>query len=174
MVYAIRLPAPYVADDHFIFYRLQQNGIFGFASQPPTSFFRPLISLHYSLDYWVGMSPLFSHGVNLLWHGGCAVLLYGLAYRLLMRWGWNRGRARVAAYLGASLFAVLPANVEAVAWFAARADMVATAGALGALWLLMRFQERGYWRDYLAALACFTVGLFCKESLLTFPVIVWL
>lgn len=175
LAYAIRLRAPYVADDHFIFYRLQQNGLFGFASQPPTSFFRPLISLHYYLDYWVGMSPLFSHGVNLLWHVGCAVLLYGFSAHLLRRWGWNRGRALFAAYLGASLFAVLPANVErAVAWFAARADMVATAGALGALWLLMRFEERGCWRDYLAALACFAVGLFCKESLITFPVIGWL
>jgi hypothetical protein len=173
-VYAMRLSAPYVADDHFIFYRLQQDGVFGFASQPPTSFFRPLISLHYYLDYLVGMSPLFSHAVNLLWHTVCALLLYAFGYRLLMRWGWNRGRALFAAYLGALQFAVLPANVEAVAWFAARADMVATAGALGSLLLLMRFQEQGRWIDYLAALVCFSVGLFCKESLLTFPVIVWL
>lgn len=174
LVYATRLPAPYVADDHSIFYRLQQNGLFGFASQPPTSFFRPLISLHSYLDYWMGMSPLFSHAVNLLWHTGCALLLYALGYRLLVRWGWNRGRALFAAYLGASLFAVLPANVEAVAWFAARADLVATAGALGALLLLMRFQARGRRRDYLAALTCFSLGLLCKESLLTFPVIAWL
>ncbi|MCS6920055.1 MAG: hypothetical protein NZM28_09820 [Fimbriimonadales bacterium] len=172
--YAIRLRAPYVADDYFIFYRLQEGGAFGFASQPPTSFFRPLISLHYYLDYLVGMRPLFSHFVNLAWHTACGLLLYALAYRLLLRCGWNKGRAEVAAYSGALLFTLLPANVEAVAWFAARADMVATAGALGALLLLMRFHERGRLSDYIGALLCFAVGLFCKESLLTFPLMVWL
>lgn len=173
-VYAARLPAPYVADDHFIFYRLQEGGAFGFASQPPTSFFRPLISLHYYLDYLVGMSPLFSHAMNLAWHLVCALLVYALAYRLLLRWGWDTGRAERGAFAGALMFTVLPANVEAVAWFAARADMVATAGALSALLLLMRFQERGRLGDYIGALLGFALGLFCKESLLTFPLIVWL
>ncbi|MCX7926210.1 MAG: hypothetical protein N2554_10430 [Fimbriimonadales bacterium] len=172
--YLLRLRAPYVADDHFIFYRLQQGGVFGFASQPPTSFFRPFISLHYYLDYRLGMSPLFSHLVNVFWHTVCGLLVYALAYRLLIRWGWHWQRAQWAAFTGALAFTVLPANVEAVAWFAARADMVATAGALSALLLLMRFQQSGRLGDYLGALLCFTVGLFCKESLLTFPLIAWL
>ena len=47
-------------------------------------------------------------------------------------------------------------------------------GRLGALLLLMRFQVRGCWRAYAGALVCFAAGLFCKESLLTFPLIAWL
>ncbi|MFN4033135.1 MAG: hypothetical protein ACK4ME_05840 [Fimbriimonadales bacterium] len=172
-IYSIRLRAPYVADDHFIFYRLQHGGVFGFASLPPTSFFRPLISLHYYLDYLAGMPPLLSHGLNLAWHTLCALLLYVWACWLLMLQGWNRGRAEAAAHLSALLFAVLPANVEAVAWFASRADMVAAAGALGALLLLMRYCQSGRLGDYLGALMGFAVGLFCKESLLTFPLMVW-
>jgi hypothetical protein len=174
-VYSIRLTGRFVADDHFIFYRLQQGGAFGFATYPPTSFFRPLISLHYYLDYMLwGMNPLASHAVNLLWHIVCGLLVWLLAGRVLARWGWHPTPARGAALVAALLFVALPANVEAVAWFAARADMVATADALGALLLLMRFQERGCWRSYAGALACFAVGLFCKESLLTFPLIAWL
>lgn len=174
-VYSIRLTGRFVADDHFIFYRLQQGGAFGFATYPPTSFFRPLISLHYYLDYMLwGMNPLASHAVNLLWHIVCGLLVWLLAGRVLACWGWLHTPARGAALVAALLFVALPANVEAVAWFAARADMVATAGALGALLLLMRFQERGCWRSYAGALACFAVGLFCKESLLTFPLIAWL
>jgi hypothetical protein len=174
-VYSIRLTGRFVADDHFIFYRLQQGGAFGFATYPPTSFFRPLISLHYYLDHMLwGMSPLASHAVNLLWHIVCGLLVWLLAGRVLARWGWLHTPARGAALVAALLFVALPANVEAVAWFAARADMVATADALGALLLLMRFQERGCWRSYAGALACFAVGLFCKESLLTFPLIAWL
>jgi hypothetical protein len=174
-VYSIRLTGRFVADDHFIFYRLQQGGAFGFATYPPTSFFRPLISLHYYLDYMLwGMSPLASHAVNLLWHIVCGLLVWLLAQRLLARWGWHPTPARGAALVAALLFVALPANVEAVAWFAARADMVATAGALGALLLLTRFHERGCWRAYAGALVCFAAGLFCKESLLTFPLIAWL
>jgi len=174
-VYSLRLRGHFVADDHFIFYRLQQGGAFGFATYPPTSFFRPLISLHYYLDYMLwGMSPLASHGVNLLWHIVCGLLVWLLAQRVLARWGWLRTPARGAALVAAHLFVVLPANVEAVAWFAARADMVATAGALGALLLLMRFQERGCRLSYAGALACFAAGLFCKESLLPFPLMAWL
>jgi hypothetical protein len=174
-VYSIRLTGRFVADDHFIFYRLQQGGAFGFATYPPTSFFRPLISLHYYLDHMLwGMSPLASHAVNLLWHIVCGLLVWLLAQRLLVHWGWLHRPARGAALVAALLFVALPANVEAVAWFAARADMVATAGALGALLLLMRFQEQGCWRAYAGALACFAAGLFCKESLLTFPLIAWL
>lgn len=174
-VYSIRLRAPFVADDHFIFYRLQQGGAFGFATAPPTSFFRPLISLHYYLDYLLwGPNPLASHFVNLGWHWLCGMLVWRLALALLTHWGWRARSAHRAAALAGVLFVVLPANVEAVAWFAARADMVATAGALGALLLLMRFQQAGSRLAYVGALACFAVGLFCKESLLTFPLIAWL
>jgi hypothetical protein len=174
-VYSIRLTGRFVADDHVIFYRLQQGGAFGFATYPPTSFFRPLISLHYYLDYMLwGLSPLASHAVNLLWHIVCGLLVWLLAQRMLARWGWHPTPARGAALVAALLFVALPANVEAVAWFAARADMVATAGALGALLLLTRFHEQGCWRAYAGALVCFAAGLFCKESLLTFPLIAWL
>lgn len=175
VAYSLRLQAPFTADDHFIFLKLQQGGAFGFASQPPSMFFRPLISLHYYLDYvlW-GVYPLLSHFVNLLWHTLCGILVWRLTYRLLIRWGWTPFQAEPAAYWGAVLFMILPANVEAVAWFAARADMVATAGTLGALILLEQFQKRGQALLYWSAILCFAGGLFCKESLLTFPLIAWL
>lgn len=174
-LYLSRLAAPFVSDDHLIFYRLQQGGVFGFASRPPTAFYRPLISLHYYLDYalW-GMNPLLSHLVNVLWHVCVAVLLYFLAIQVLQRWGWRLGVAVHGAFWGALVFVVLPANVEAVAWFAARADIVATAAALCTLLLLMRFLRTGDWLSYLGAVGVFAGGLFCKESLLSFPLIVWL
>ena len=72
-----------------------------------------------------GMSPLASHAVNLLWHIVCGLLVWLLAQRMLARWGWHPTPARGAALVAALFFVALPANVEAVAWFAARADMVA-------------------------------------------------
>ena len=61
-----------------------RGGAFGFATYPPTSFFCPLISLLYYLDYMLwGMSPLASHAVNLLWHIVCGLLVWLLAQRML-------------------------------------------------------------------------------------------
>lgn len=69
---------------------------------------------------------------------------------------------------------MLPAHAEAVAWLAARADLVATGAAIACL-LLLRASVRCERRLYAwLALLCFAGGLFTKESLLTFPLIVWL
>lgn len=172
--YLIRLSAPFTADDHFIFYQLQQGGVFGFTGQQPAIFFRPLTSLQYYIDFLFGMSPALSHSINVFWHGICGLLLYRFASRLLLLWGWDGEKVRHTAFYSALLFTVLPANVEAVAWFAARADMIATACALSALLLLMRFQARRQLQYYVVSLLCFAGGLFCKESLVTFPLIAWL
>jgi hypothetical protein len=175
LLYAPRLPAPFVADDHFIFWRLQTGGAFGFATRAPTGFYRPLISLHYYLDYWLwGMQPFWSHLVDVAWHLLCAWLVAQVARCWWQDRGWSHEQSERAALLAMGLFLVLPAHVEAVAWFAARADMVATAAAISCL-LLVRASVCGGRKLYAwLALLCFTLGLFSKESLLSFPLVVWL
>ena len=175
LLYAPHIPAPFVADDHFIFWHLREGGAFGFATHPPTGFYRPFISLHYYLDYslW-GMQPFWSHLIDVGWHLLCA----GLIAQFCLRWQLERGgaqkRAVRTALLAMAFFLLLPAHVEAVAWFAARADMVATAAAIACL-LLLQAGVRSGWRVYeWLALFCFAGGLFAKESLLTFPLVVWL
>lgn len=175
LVYAPHLPAPFVADDHFIFWRLQEGGAFGFATRPPTGFYRPLISLHYYLDYLLwGIQPFWSHLVDVGWHLLCG----GLVALFCLRWQLDRGcshaQAVRAALLAMALFLVLPAHAEAVAWFAARADLVATAAALACLLLLHVGVRSGRPIYQWLALLPFAGGLFAKESLLSFPVIVWL
>jgi hypothetical protein len=64
--------------------------------------------------------------------------------------------------------------VEAVAWFAARADMVATAAAISCLLLVRASVREGRKPFAWLALLCFALGLFTKESLLPFPLVVWL
>ncbi|MCS7064697.1 MAG: hypothetical protein NZL85_00335, partial [Fimbriimonadales bacterium] len=175
LLYAPHIPAPFVADDHFILWRLREGGAFGFATQPPTGFYRPLISLHYYLDYslW-GMQPFWSHLVDVGWHLLCG----GLVALFCLRWQQDRGGSHAqavrAALLAMTLFLVLPAHVEAVAWFAARADMVAAAAALACLLLLRACVRSGRKVYEWLALLCFTAGLFAKESLLPFPLVVWL
>ncbi len=175
LLYAGHLPAPFVADDHFIFWRLREGGAFGFATRPPTGFYRPLISLHYFLDYTLwGIQPFWSRLVDVGWHLLCAVLVARFGIVWLLETGWSHERAARAGLLAMGLFLVLPAHVEAVAWFAARADMVATASALACLLLLHTSVRGGSKVHRWLALLCFTGGLFAKESLLAFPLMVWL
>jgi hypothetical protein len=175
LLYAPHLTAPFVSDDYFIFWRLQRGGPFGLITHEPTGFYRPLTSLLYYLDYWLwGMQPFWSHLVDVGWHLLCAWLVARFALYWWQERGWSSERAEWAALLAMGLFLVLPAHVEAVAWFAGRADMVATAAAVGCLLLLRARVREGRVLYAGLALLCFALGLFAKESLLTFPLVVWL
>lgn len=182
ILYLPTLTAPFVADDYLIFYNLQQKGAFGIAATPGTMFYRPLVSLNYYVDYWLwGLNPTLSHIVSLGWHLVC-VGLVGLlclkARTLLPAWsdGERKSLSRVAL-LSMLAFALMPAHTEAVAWIASRADLIATAfGLISLLCLGRAFQASSWsWWHGLAWLA-FALGLFTKESIALFPlmVLVWL
>ncbi len=175
LLYAPHLTAPFVSDDYFIFLRVREGGAFGVATHPPTSFYRPLTSLHYYLDYrlW-GLQPLWSHLVDVGWHLLCTGLVALLSWCWWRDRGWLEGQVWRATVLTAALFLVLPVHAEAVAWMASRADLVTTAVAIASLLMVRQAIQRGGWLWEGLALLCFTAGLFAKESLLTFPLIAWL
>jgi hypothetical protein len=73
-------------------------------------------------------------------------------------------------WLAGAIFAVLPIHLEAVGWLAAQWDLWATLFALLSLLLFTRWwkatQPSGYF--YAGSVLCFALGLFSKESLITF------
>jgi tetratricopeptide (TPR) repeat protein len=123
------------------------------------SFFRPVVSLSYALDYAVwGANPLGFHLTNLLLHLLCCWLVYRIA-SLENVGGW-------AALAGAALFALHPVHVESVAWISGRTDL------LCGLFMLAAFvaHRRGL---RLAALPLFALALFSKEMAATLPLLVF-
>ena len=118
------------------------------------SFYRPLVSLSYAVEWqlWNG-SPLGFHVTNLLLHLGCCGLVFLLARRA--------GAAPAAAALCAALFGTLPRLTESVAWISGRVDVMAVLGTLGAVWL--HRPDRDAARRRAAAGAVLFVGLLCKE-----------
>ncbi len=121
---------------------------------------RPLRTLLFAVDHALfGLAPRGWHLLSLLVH----LLNAALVYRLLLRCfapsspvgGGTDASACVAAAAGASLFAVHPVTVEAVAWVSSRGDLVAW--ALG-LFALLRSTRRGAGATatvvVLGALAC--------------------
>jgi tetratricopeptide (TPR) repeat protein len=165
--YASALPGGFVWDDHLLIdqqpftHELQPLAAYferSFWFDPtnpvPRSFYRPLVSLSYALEWqlWDGRAQGF-HLTNLLLHLVCSALVYGLARRA--------GAAPLSAALGAALFGTLPRLTESVAWISGRTDVTATVGALGAVWL-HRTDPSARGRRAAAGLLIF-LGLLGKE-----------
>ncbi len=165
--YSSALPGGFVWDDHQLIdeqpftQELQPLSAyfersFWFDPTNPVSrsFYRPLVSLSYALEwqFWDGRAPGF-HLTNLLLHLICCALVYGLARRA--------GAAPLPAAFGAALFGALPRLTESVAWISGRTDVMASLGALGALWLHRPDPDAG--RHRAAAGLLLFLGLASKE-----------
>jgi protein O-mannosyl-transferase len=100
--------------------------------------YRPLTVLSFLFNYAVlgnEAHPLGYHAVNIALHALNVLLLFGLALRLFHR--------SLPAFFAAALWAVHPIGVETVANIAGRADLLATAGLLGALLVYIAWPASG-------------------------------
>jgi len=119
-------------------------------------YYRPLNRATYLLDYrMAGMNPAWYHGANVLIHLGNVILLYLVSLRLLPD--------RTAALIAALLFAVHPANSEAVNFISARNSLLALFFSLAAFLAFLEARGMGKRLPLLSALFFFC-GLLSKET----------
>jgi len=121
-----------------------------------------LVSLCLDARLW-GRNPFGYRLTSVLLHA----LNAALAFRLLWRTLADAALRRPAAWLGALLFAVHPALVEAVAEVSFREDLLATAGVLGGLLTLARAAQRTGGRraaGAIAAVALLLLAAGAKET----------
>jgi hypothetical protein len=163
------------------FYSDWTEGIYG----APLDELRPFLAFTYWLD-----SHLFG-AVNVRGYHATNVVLHTL--NGLLVWAIVRSVAaghKARALLAASLFALTPSHAEPIAWISGRVDSVAALFYLGAFLCFVRFRldegapsakaqpfeaegaggRRGGW--LVAALLIFICGLFAKQTLVTFPLLV--
>jgi hypothetical protein len=133
-------------------------GIFGGNRQ-----IRPLVGVSYRTDYalW-GVNARSFHASNVLWHALNVVLLFFISYLLT-------GKDRMTALLSAALFAAVPVHADAVAWISARTDLISGFFWLASVLCLICFLRSDSTWAYVSSVACFTAGLFSKESVLVLP-----
>jgi hypothetical protein len=115
---------PLVEDSDLIRSPANIGAIFGapFLGARPNSY-HPLATLTYMTDYQVWrLNPTGYHTTNLTLHLIATLLVYVVALQLLRR--------RAMAFAAGAAFAVHPVHVQAVAWIAARPQLVATCLAL--------------------------------------------
>ncbi len=123
-----------------------------------SGYYRPLLTVTFLLDHALyGKNPAGFHVTSLLLHLGVVALVAGL-----LRPRLGDARAAVAALI----FGLHPVQSEAVVWVAARNDLLAAAGVLGAL---LALDSK---RPAVAALAAFAAGV-SKENAFLLPAVLW-
>ncbi len=128
---------------------------------------RPLLAFTYWLDarLYGPLNVSGYHATNLVLHLLNALLVLAIARSVVP------GEPGVAL-LAATFFALMPSHAEPIAWISGRVDSLASLFHLGAFLCFVRFRL-GSRRAWLAgALLTFTCGLFVKQSLVTFPLLI--
>jgi Flp pilus assembly protein TadD len=133
----------------------------------PEGAWQPLSWLSHMLDCQLfGLDAGGHHLVSVLLHALNSVLLF-LALGRLTGSLWRS--AMVAA-----LFALHPQHVEAVAWVAARKDVLSTCGWLLTLWAYGVWVERPTRWHYATIVLFFAIGLMAKPMVVTLPLVLLL
>ncbi len=130
---------------------------------------RPLLKLSYSANWALDTRPLGFHLVNLGAHLANVLLVYLLARHWATRLGPAGLRAGTVALATALLFALHPANTEAVTYVSGRSVSLMALFYLAALALYARPAPDTARVGLLAALA-FALALAVKEIAVTLPV----
>ncbi len=137
---------------------------------------RPILALSFALDYAIaGNRVEIYHATNLLIHLGCALLLYGIVRRtLLRRENWGDRFANSADWLAAAtagIWAVHPLNTEAVTYLVQRAESLAGLFFLVVIYCLIRAAEKPRLRWFLGAVAACALGIGTKELVAISPIV---
>jgi tetratricopeptide (TPR) repeat protein len=143
------------------------------ASKEISSYYRPLVSVSYLLDYIIwGRNPFGFHLSVLLAHLLNTGLVFFLAKGLTT---WvnpkpvpthhsNSQTDDLLPLLVASLFAVHPVHAEAVAWIAGRNDVFCTTFILSSMVLYIRFRRTDQEWNFGLSMLFFFFALLTKET----------
>jgi hypothetical protein len=130
---------------------------------------RPLLKLSYALNWTSGLGIGGFHAVNLLCHLGSTLLVFALARRCVQQSAAAAPPDAVALSV-ALLFALHPAQTEAVTYICGRSVTLMAVPYLGAVLLWLSGRERdSTLRQFVLSPALFLAALATKETAWTLP-----
>jgi tetratricopeptide (TPR) repeat protein len=137
---------------------------------------RPILNLSFALNYKMSGYAVWSyHVLNLLCHTACALVLYGIVRRTLVK-SMGAGAVLIAGSI-ALLWAIHPLNTEAVTYTVQRAESLMGLFMLLTVYGFIRFTSGDSRRPWifgvLSVVSCF-LGMATKEVMVVAPVIVWI
>jgi protein O-mannosyl-transferase len=139
------------------------EGIYGFQLDE----LRPFLAFTYWLDsrLFGAANPQGYHATNVVLH-----MLNGLLVLAIARSVAPEQKA--VGLLAASLFVLMPSHAEPISWISGRVDSLAALFYLGAFLCFVQFRLRQRRAWFVATLLTFVCGLFAKQSLVTFPILI--
>jgi tetratricopeptide (TPR) repeat protein len=123
---------------------------------------RPLLKASYALNWAFGHGPEGFLAFNIAVHALNSALIYGIGRRLCGRWLGEKSAAG-SALAAALMFALHPAQTEAVTYICGRSSSLMASFYLGAALLYLRGAP------VLASAALFVLAVTVKESAITLP-----
>ncbi len=194
IVYSVTLKAGFVYDDNVQVLtnpwirdlsripELFVSSTMSFLRGQTANTYRPVFYIVYMAEYLLfGLSPWGWHLVNLLLHGLNALMVYRLA-ALFIRGGTGIDTPSAATpphpmagpLVAGLFFGLHPVNSEVAAWVGTIPELVFTLMVLTALILYIRSDGAGERRPlYIgASIACFTVGLYSKETAMSLVILI--
>ena len=167
-------------DDYLMVDQLLNQNTFSlrrhFAPGGTYDYFRPLITLTFELDKYVGgLEESFMHLVNILLHTLNVILVFLLSRRFARLVGRE---GDTLPFLAAALFCLHPINTEAINWIAGRSDLLAGTFVLISLIFLFKALEYRSIVWCVGSVIALFCGFLCKETPLFilpafFLILVW-
>jgi protein O-mannosyl-transferase len=146
---------------------------FLFVDATSSDFYRPIQRLTYTLEYiGFGFRPMPYHLSSIICHAASAVTLFFFAQEFLLVYGVDERKRRLAAFVGALVWAVHPVQSAAVIYISGRADpLAALFGFLGLYFLARSLRVNGgrKWALVIGAAIAFLLSALSKETGLIFP-----
>jgi protein O-mannosyl-transferase len=162
VVFATGLPGPFQFDDWNVIVNNPAVHAFG-ALWDTMPGIRALLKATYVANWVSGFGAIGFHVVNVALHAINALLVFAMLRRLLPGMGVNIGAAAPLAFWAALLFALHPAQTEAVTYISGRSVSLMATFYLAAV--LAHLHSRPW-----ASVALFVCALASKENAWTLPV----
>lgn len=129
------------------------------------SYQRPFYEATMVMDHRIwGGNPMGFHITNVLLHAASSVLVFILGLYLL--------EGTLFAFLAALLFALHPANTEAVSWVPARAELLMTIFFLAAFILYLQYKKEGRTAALIASMLFFLLSALSRQAAIIFPLVI--
>lgn len=173
--YGNTLTAPFQFDDYNVIVNEAQVHSWNNWFAALDNGIRPLLKLSYTVDWTLGMGVTVFHLGNLVIHLMNAWLVYRLAQEFVQQ-QWQRELLQPAPLLAALLFALHPANTEAVTYISGRSASLMTTFYLAGVLCYVRAR---IWDNekalFIYTPLLFLLALATKETAVTFPLalLVW-
>jgi protein O-mannosyl-transferase len=137
----------------------------------PGSLYRPLTLAMFSVEWQIKNGPMMGHLFNMLWYGATGMVLYHTLRRVMSDYPWT------LPALITLLFIAHPVHTEVVANIKSRDEIISLLCSITAINFIWRYFEEDNKKWLYFAYGIYGLGMFAKESGITFlaifPLTMW-